>query len=132
MTTNLILKPNFASNKSDENADVNSSEIQQQIENFNIGKFYELTVNEEQTRHLTRPDQVIVYHIQVYEEKNLKKELKALAKLQDTDEKLAVIKKRVTKYQYTDQTQFVLQDNVLYCRGEKTGQRYKLHGAENI
>ena len=52
---------------------------------------------DEQTRDLTRPDQVVVHHIQVYEDKNLKKELKALAKLQDTDEKLAVIKKRVTK-----------------------------------
>jgi hypothetical protein len=82
-------------------------------------------MTDEQTRDLTRPDQVIVHHIQVYEDKNLKKELKALAKLQDTDEKLDVIKRRVTKCQYTDQAQFVLQDKVLYCRGEKTGQRYK-------
>lgn len=67
----------------------------------------------------------MVHHIGVYKDKDLKKELKALADLQDTDEKLAVIKSRVTKGQSTDQTQFVLQDNVLYCRGEKTGQRYK-------
>jgi hypothetical protein len=72
----------------------------------------------EQTRDLTRPDQVMVHHIQVYKDKDLKKELKSLAELQDTDEKLAVIKNRVTKGQPTDQTQSVLQDNVLYCRGQ--------------
>ena len=80
---------------------------------------------DEQTRDLTRPDQVMVHHIPFYKDKNFKKELKALAELQDTDVKLASIKKRVIKCQPTDQTQFVLQDNVLYCRGEKTEQRYK-------
>jgi hypothetical protein len=59
----------------------------------------------------------MVHHIQIYKDKDLKKELKALAELQGTDEKLAVIKSRVTKGQPTDQTQFVVQDNVLYCRG---------------
>jgi hypothetical protein len=33
----------------------------------------------------------MVHHIQVYKDKEVKKELKALADLQDTDEKLAVI-----------------------------------------
>jgi hypothetical protein len=74
---------------------------------------------------LTRPDQVMVHHIQVYKDKNLTKELKALAELQDTDEKLASIKNRVTYCHPTDQTQFVLQDNVLYCKGKKTDPRYK-------
>jgi hypothetical protein len=55
--------------------------------------------------------------------KTFRPELKELAELQDTDEKLAVIKNRVTKGQPTEQTQFVLQDNVLYCRGEETEQR---------
>jgi len=67
----------------------------------------------------------MVDHIQVYKDKDLKRELKTLAELQDTDEKLAVIKNKVAKGQPTDQTQFVLQDNVLYCKGEKTEQRYK-------
>ena len=83
-------------------------------------------MTDEQTRELTRPDQVMVHHIQVYKDKDLKKELKALAELQNTDEKLADIKRRVRNRQPTDQTQFVLQDNVLYCRGEKTEQRYKV------
>jgi hypothetical protein len=78
-----------------------------------------------QTRDLTRPDQVMFRHIQVYKDKNIKKELKALAELQGTAEKLASIKNRVTNCQPTDQTQFVLQDNVPYCKGEKSNQRYK-------
>jgi len=58
MTTNLFLKPNFASNKSDENADLNLSKIRQQIENFNIGKFYELAVNEGETDNYKVTDNV--------------------------------------------------------------------------
>ena len=46
MTTNLILKPNPGSRKIEKNADPNFSKIRHLIENFNIGKFYELTVNE--------------------------------------------------------------------------------------
>ena len=70
-------------------------------------------MTEEQTRDLTRPDKVMVHRIQVHEDKPLKKELKAFPELQDIDEKLAVIKNRVTKWQSTDQTQFLLQGNVL-------------------
>jgi hypothetical protein len=76
-------------------------------------------MTDEQTRDLTRPDQVTVHHIQFYKDKDLKKELKALAELQDTDEKLASIRNRVTNCQHTGQTPFVLQDNVLCCKREK-------------
>jgi hypothetical protein len=76
-------------------------------------------MTDEQTRDLTRPDQVMVHHIQVYKDKDLKKELKALAELQDTDEKLASIKNRVTNCQRTGQTPFVLQDIVLCCKERK-------------
>jgi len=62
----------------------------------------------------------MVHHIEGY--KDLKKELKTLADLQGTDEKLAVIKSRVTKGQSTDQLQFMLQGKVLYCRAQKTEQ----------
>jgi len=48
-------------------------------------------MTDEQTRDLTRPDQVMVHHIQIYKKKNIKKELAAL---HDTDEKLAVINKK--------------------------------------
>jgi hypothetical protein len=50
-------------------------------------------MTDEQARDLTRSDQVMDHHIQVYKEKNLKKELKVLAELQVADEKLALIKK---------------------------------------
>jgi hypothetical protein len=76
-------------------------------------------MTEEQTRYLTRPDQVMFHHIQVHEDQNLQKELKALAELQEIDEKLATIKNRVTKCHSTDQIQFVLQDNVLCAERER-------------
>ena len=82
-------------------------------------------MTDEQTRDLIRPDQVMGHHLQVYKDKDFKKELKALAELQDTDEKLAVLQKRAINCQPTDQTQFVLLDNLLNCRGEKTEQRFK-------
>jgi hypothetical protein len=66
-------------------------------------------------RDLIQPDKVMVHHIQVYKDKDPKKELKALAELQDTDEKLASIKNRITSCQPNNQIQFVLQD----CKGEK-------------
>jgi len=46
MTTNSFLKLNPASRKIDKNADPNLRKIRHLIENFNIGKFYELTANE--------------------------------------------------------------------------------------
>jgi hypothetical protein len=58
-------------------------------------------MTDEQRRDLTRPDQVMVHHIQDYKDRNIKKELKEHAELQDSDEKLAVIKNRVTKGQAT-------------------------------
>jgi hypothetical protein len=65
-------------------------------------------LTDEQTRDMTRPDQVRVHHIQVYRDYDLKKELTALAELQDMDEKITAIKNGVTKGQPTDQTKFVL------------------------
>ena len=46
MTTNSFLRPSFASSESDKNADLNLSKIRHLIKNFNIRKFYELTINE--------------------------------------------------------------------------------------
>jgi hypothetical protein len=46
MTTNSVLKSNPASRKIEKNADPNLSKIRHLTENFNIGKFYELTNNE--------------------------------------------------------------------------------------
>jgi hypothetical protein len=55
-----------------------------------------------------------------HEDKNLKMELRALAELQDTDGKVAVIKNRAINCQCTDHRQFVLPDTVLYCTGDNT------------
>ena len=52
MTTNSVLKPNPASRKSDENADPDMNEVRHLIENFNIGKFYELSANEAEAENL--------------------------------------------------------------------------------
>jgi hypothetical protein len=46
MTANSVLKPNPASRKTEKNADPNLNKIRHLIENFNIGKFYEMTANE--------------------------------------------------------------------------------------
>jgi len=48
MTTDLFLKPNPTSSKSDKSTDLDLSKIRQLIENFNVGKCYELTDNEGQ------------------------------------------------------------------------------------
>jgi predicted aspartyl protease len=45
-TTNSVLRPSPASKKIEKNADPNLSKFRHLIENFNIGKFYELTANE--------------------------------------------------------------------------------------
>jgi len=46
MTTNSVLKPNPTSRKYEKNDVANLSKIRHLIENFNIGKFYELAANE--------------------------------------------------------------------------------------
>ena len=48
MTTNSVLKPNPTSRKYEKNDVANLSKIRHLIANFNIGKFYELTANEEE------------------------------------------------------------------------------------
>ena len=52
-------------------------------------------LTDEEIRNLARPDQIMVYRIQIYEDKNLKKELQTLATLQDADKRLAAIKGKV-------------------------------------
>ena len=56
MTTNSVLKPNPANRKSERNADPNMNEIRHLIENFNIGKFYEISANEGEVENLDVTD----------------------------------------------------------------------------
>jgi len=58
MTTNSVLKPNPANRKSDRNADPNMNEIRHPIENFNIGKFYEISSNEGDVENLDVTDNI--------------------------------------------------------------------------
>jgi hypothetical protein len=50
-------------------------------------------LTDEEIRNLTRPDQVLVHRVQLYTDKTVRKELNDLAALQDTDPKLAAIKR---------------------------------------
>jgi hypothetical protein len=54
MITNSVLKPNPASRKIEKNADPNLGKIRHLIENFNIGKFYELTANKGERETISR------------------------------------------------------------------------------
>jgi hypothetical protein len=82
-------------------------------------------LTDEETRQLTRPDQIMVHRIQTYEDKALKKELQTLATLQEADEKLAVIRAKVTSLPSTDKDKYKLQEGVLYCREGTTQHRWK-------
>jgi hypothetical protein len=89
-------------------------------------------LTDDDTRNLTRPDKTIVHKIQVYEDKNLKKELQTLAKLQDADERLAAIKGKVTSHPITVKDQYRVQDNVLYCKEDKNQHRWKVMLPNNL
>ena len=82
-------------------------------------------LTDDETRHLTRPDQIMVHKIQVYEDKSLKKELQTLATLQDADRRLAAIKGKVTSHPITVKDRYKLQENVSYCREDKNQHRWK-------
>jgi hypothetical protein len=81
-------------------------------------------LTDKETRNPTRPDQVMVHHIQLYEDKSLKQDLKTLATLQETDDRLAALKREATAHP-TDGDQLLLRDDVLYCRDGKLQQRWK-------
>jgi hypothetical protein len=82
-------------------------------------------LTDEEIRNLTRPDQVMVHSVQLYVDKTIGKELKDLAVLQDTDPRLAAIKKEVTTHPTTTQHRYLLTDNVIYSKGDKDRTRWK-------
>ena len=65
-------------------------------------------LTDEEIRTLTRPDQILVHTVQIYTDKTLRKELRDLAALQDTDPRLAAIKKEVTDSTFHHYTAEVL------------------------
>jgi hypothetical protein len=89
-------------------------------------------LTDKETRNLTRPDQIMVNKIQIYEDKTLKKELQTLAILQDGDERLAAIKGKVTAQPFTVQDRNKLQNNVLYCREGNDQNKWKAMLPDNL
>jgi hypothetical protein len=74
-------------------------------------------LTDQEMRNQTRPDQVMVHGIQVSDARNIRKELQTLATLQDADERLAAIKGRVATHPASEGAQYMLKNEVLYCRG---------------
>lgn len=89
-------------------------------------------LTEEETKSLTRPDQIMVTKIQVYEDKTLRKELQKLAILQDADERIAAIKGKVMSHSSTVKDRYNLQENVLYSRDDKTQHRWRVLLPDNL
>jgi len=58
MNTDSVLKPNPAIRKGEGSADPNMNEIRHLIENFNTGKFYELSANEGEVESLDLTDNI--------------------------------------------------------------------------
>jgi hypothetical protein len=81
-------------------------------------------LTDEETIYLTRPDRGMVHDIQLYEDKSFKQGLRALARLQETDDRLAAFKGKTTAHP-TDTDQLLLRDDVLYCRDGKLQQGWK-------
>jgi hypothetical protein len=77
-------------------------------------------LTDEKIRDLTRPDQILVYGVQLYTDKTVHKELEDLAALQGTDPRLAAIKRDTTTTQ-----QYLLKENVIYCKGDTDRTRWK-------
>ena len=82
-------------------------------------------LTDEGIRNLTHPDQVLVYSVQLHIDKTVPKELQYLASLQDTDPRLAAIKREVTANPTTTQQRYWLRDSVIYCKGHKDQTKWK-------
>jgi hypothetical protein len=89
-------------------------------------------LTDEETRNLARPDQIMIYKIDVYEDKTLKRELQTLAALQNADERLAAIKVEVMSNPNAGEEKYKLQGDVLYCRQDKTRYDWKLMLPDNL
>jgi hypothetical protein len=64
------------------------------------------------------------HHIKLHEDKELKKELKTLGTLQDADTRLHNLELKVAA-DPCEQTSFQAQNKVIYCKGDKTEQRWR-------
>jgi len=76
-------------------------------------------------RNLTSPDQILVHSFQLYSDKTVRKELKDLAALQDTDPRLVAIRREVTVHPTSAQQRYLLRDSVINCKGGKDRTKWK-------
>jgi hypothetical protein len=82
-------------------------------------------LTDEEIRNLTLPDQILVQGVLLYTDKTVRKELKDLAAFEDTDPRLAAIKREVTAHPATAQQRYSLRDSVIYCKGGKDRIKWK-------
>ena len=82
-------------------------------------------LNDQQTRDLTRPDQIMVHRIQLYHDKTLKADLQTIATLQDVDPRIAALKGKVASRPHSDHDRYKLLDHVLYGRGRKPRENWR-------
>jgi hypothetical protein len=73
---------------------------------------------------LKNPDQIMVHSIQLGIDDSVKRELKKLATLQDTDPRIQSLKERLQSHS-TGGTKHLLNNGVLYCKGDKEGLIWK-------
>jgi hypothetical protein len=82
-------------------------------------------LTDEEIRNLTRPDQILVYSVQLYTDTTVRKELKDLAALQGTDPRLVAIKREMTEHPTTAQQRYLLKDDVIYSKGDRNPTKWK-------
>jgi hypothetical protein len=63
-------------------------------------------LTDEEIRNITSPDQILVHSVQLFTDKTVRKELKDLAALQDTDPRLDAIKREVTVHPTSAQQRY--------------------------
>jgi len=69
-------------------------------------------------------DQIMVHAINLNIDSTVKGELKTLATVQNTDPRLLAIKQELTTHP-TTRTKYVMNNDILYCKGDKEGKNWK-------
>jgi hypothetical protein len=83
-------------------------------------------VNNPATTNLRQRDQIMVRAIDLNIDNSVKRELKNLAMLQNTDPRLQAIKEGLTtRSTKTRKYEYILNSDVLCCKGDKEGQNWK-------
>jgi hypothetical protein len=81
--------------------------------------------NTPNSTNLRRHNQIMVHAIELNIDNSVKRELKNLAVLQNTDPRLKTIMGELTAYSPTIGKKYLVKKDVLYCKGDKEGQSWK-------